>query len=46
MVVLGSTITVRCLADNEVSGGRDIYFDVLNADGEPAVAGGYIRAAV
>lgn len=44
MVLLGSTITVRCLAELDTDDGRDIFFDVLNADGQPAIAGGYLRA--
>ena len=44
MVLLGSHITVRCLAEVERDGGRDIFFDVRNADGAAAISDGYLRA--
>ncbi len=44
MVILGTHIMVRCFADQAGEDGRDIFFDVLNADGQPAIAGGYVRA--
>ena len=46
MVLLDSHITVRCHADVKRDGGRDIFFDVLNGAGKPAITGGYLRAEV
>ena len=43
MVLLDSTLTLRCLAEVDRENGRDIFFDLLNADGQPAIAGGYLR---
>ena len=43
MVLLDSTLTLRCLAEVDSSDGRDIFFDLLNAEGQPAIAGGYLR---
>lgn len=44
MVLPGTSITVRCFAEIERDGGRDVFFDVLNADGDAAISGGYLRA--
>ena len=41
MVAPGSTIQVRLLAGEVDSGGRHLYFEVLNAAGERAVRDGY-----
>ena len=45
MVLMGTTITVRGWAERVTpQGEREVFFDVLNAHGDTAVAGGYIRA--
>jgi len=43
MVLMGTTIEVRCLEDRPAQdGSREILFDVLNAEGRPAVAEGLV----
>jgi acyl dehydratase len=43
MVLMGTTIEVRCLEDRPAQdGSREIFFEVLNAEGLPAVAEGLV----
>ncbi len=44
MVIPGEHITVRCLEDRAAGGGREIFFDVLNRAGQPAVHRGVVTA--
>lgn len=44
MVRLGTTLTLRCLGDRRTSAGRALFFDVLTADGDPALARGVLIA--
>ncbi len=44
MILPGTDITVRLLGRDEKAGNRGLYFDVLNAGGERALSGGYLRA--
>jgi acyl dehydratase len=45
MVIPGEQITVRCLEDRAAAGGgREIFFDVLNRAGQPAVHRGVVTA--
>ena len=41
MVIPGSSIVVRCLAERRSSGRREFFFDVRNAEGAPAIERGY-----
>jgi acyl dehydratase len=43
MVLPGSAIRVRLTGKNQVSGGTDLYFSVLNAEEKRAISDGYIR---
>ncbi|MBI5949892.1 MAG: MaoC family dehydratase N-terminal domain-containing protein [Chloroflexi bacterium] len=42
MVIPGEEITVRSLEERETPGGRAIFFDVLNAAGQPAIHRGLV----
>jgi acyl dehydratase len=43
MVLMNTTIEVRCLEERSgPDGSREIFFDVLNAEGRPAVANGVV----
>ena len=43
MVIPGEYITVRCWEDRTAAdGGREIFYDVLNQAGQPAVANGVV----
>ena len=45
MVLLGTAIEVRCLEDRRgAAGEREIFFDVLNQEGQPAIANGLVVA--
>ena len=44
MVLMNSSITIRCIEEREANNGREIFFEVLNAEGEKAVANGYMLA--
>jgi hypothetical protein len=45
MLLMDSTITVRCFVDRtNVDGFQEIFFDVLNASGQQAIAGGYVAS--
>jgi acyl dehydratase len=41
----GSTLHLRLLAQQATATGIHLFFDVLKADGEPAIRGGYARLA-
>jgi acyl dehydratase len=41
MVTMPSEVTLRILAREDGPGGAGIFFEVLNADGEPAIRGGF-----
>jgi acyl dehydratase len=43
MVLPGSAIRVRLTGKNQVSGGTDLFFTVLNAEEKRAISDGYIR---
>jgi acyl dehydratase len=43
MVLPGSAIRVRLTGKNQVSGGTDLFFTVLNAEEKRAINDGYIR---
>jgi acyl dehydratase len=43
MVLPGSVIKVRLTGKNQVSGGTDLFFSVLNAEEKRAISDGYIR---
>ncbi len=42
MVIPGERITVRSLEERDGPGGREIFFDVLNAAGQPAIHRGFV----
>ncbi len=44
MVIPGETISVRCLAEREGPGGREIFFEVLNQSGAAAIREGLVTA--
>jgi acyl dehydratase len=44
MVIPGESITVRALAEQPTAGGTAIFFDCLNARGEPAIHRGLVEA--
>jgi len=43
MVLPGTAIRVRLTGKNKVSGGTDLFFTVLNAEGKRAITDGYIK---
>jgi len=43
MVLPGSAIRVRLTGKNQISGGTDLFFTVLNAEEKRAISDGYIR---
>lgn len=46
MVLMNTDIRIRCLAEVQSDKGTEIYFDVLNAAGEPAITNGYLLGSV
>lgn len=45
MVLMDSDIKIRCLAERETDAGLEIFFEVLNAEGQAAISGGYMLAS-
>lgn len=45
MVLVDSQLQIRCHAQRENEMGTEIFFDVLNAERQPAVANGYMLAS-
>ena len=43
MILMDTTIQVQCLAEREQGGEKQIFFSVLNQDGQPAIANGLVR---
>ena len=43
MVIPGSAIRVRLTGKNQISGGTDLFFTVLNAEEKRAISDGYIK---